>query len=219
MYKAPPPEISSEQFYETDPDRGFARGFSVQTVSPLPIGWAEHVLADGHWGRALREYMRDYNHWATIGVLNELLAHPDNRITLADETDQYGQPIARMDYTLSDNDKANMAYSTKVITDILHGADAQDVLTIQRFAHLIGGARMGASPEHSVVNANQRVWAVPNLFLADGSVCPTQGAANPALTIMALASRLAQRMANGAAMDDDPATRAGRTRSVAGSRQ
>src|SRR3989440_3266194 len=107
MYKAPPPEISSEQFYETDESRGFARGFSIQTISPLPIGWAEHVLADGHWGAALREYMRDYNHWATIGVLNELLAHPDNRITLADETDPYGQPVARMDYTLSDNDKAN----------------------------------------------------------------------------------------------------------------
>ena len=219
MYKAPPPEISSEQFYETDPDRGFARGFSIQTVSPLPIGWAEHVLAGGHWGAALREYLRDYNHSATIGVLNELLPHPDNRITLADETDPYGQPIARMDYTLSDNDKANMAYSKKVITDILHAADAQDMLTIQRFAHLIGGARMGSSPEHSVVNANQRAWAVPNLFLADGSVCPTQGAANPALTIMALASRLAQRMASGAAMADNPATRAGRTRSVAGSRR
>jgi choline dehydrogenase-like flavoprotein len=35
---------------------------------------------------------------------------------------------------------------------------------------------------------------VPNLFIADGSVMPTQGAANPALTIMALASRLAERM-------------------------
>ena len=48
--------------------RGFARGFSIQTVCPLPIGWAEHVLADGHWGAALREYMRDYNHWAVLGV-------------------------------------------------------------------------------------------------------------------------------------------------------
>jgi hypothetical protein len=48
---------------------------------------------------------------------------------------------------------------------------------------------------------------------------PTQGSANPALTIMALASRLAQRMAGGAAMNDDPAVRAGRTRSVAGSRR
>jgi choline dehydrogenase-like flavoprotein len=201
MYKAPPPEISSEQFYETDPDRGFARGFSVQTVSPLPIGWAEHVLADGHWGRALREYMRDYNHWATIGVLNELLPHPDNRVTLADETDPFGQPVARMDYTLSENDTANMAWSRKVIKEILEAGGAQDELTIQRFAHLIGGARMGFSPADSVVDANQRAWAVPNLFVADGSVCPTQGAANPALTIMALSSRLAERMASGAALE------------------
>ena len=51
MYKAPPPEISSEQFYETDESRGFARGFAIQTVGPLPIEWAQHVLADGHWGR------------------------------------------------------------------------------------------------------------------------------------------------------------------------
>jgi hypothetical protein len=197
MYKAPPPEVSSEQFYETDASRGFARGFSVQTVSPLPIGWAEHVLAEGHWGRAMREYMRDYNHWATIGVLNELLAQPDNRVTLAEETDPYGIPVARFDYTLCDNDKANMAYSTNVLSDILYAADAQDVLTIQRFAHLIGGARMGTSPENSVVDSDHRVWGVPNLFLTDGSVCPTQGSANPALTIMALASRLAERMATG----------------------
>ncbi|KZS61553.1 GMC family oxidoreductase [Mycobacterium ostraviense] len=197
MYKAPPPEVSSEQFYETDPDRGFARGFSIQTVSPLPIGWAEHVLADGHWGAALREYMRDYNHWSTIGVLNELLPHEDNRVTLADETDQYGLPVARFDYHLSDNDKANMGYSTQVISNILHAAGAQDVLTIQRFAHLIGGARMGSDPQTSVVNSDQRTWAVPNLFIADGSVCPTQGSANPALTIMALASRLAERIVRG----------------------
>ncbi len=210
MYKAPPPEVSSEQFYETDPTRGFRRGFSIQTVSPLPIGWAEHVLADGHWGRAMREYMRDYNHWATIGVLNELLPQPDNRITIADQTDPYGIPIARMDYSLCDNDKANIDYSTKVITKILHAAGSQDVLTIHRYAHLVGGARMGTDPEDSVIDANQRSWAVPNLFLADGSVCPTQGSANPALTIMALASRLAQRMASGAAMDDDPAPRSGR---------
>ena len=87
MYKAPPPEVSSEQFYETDSSRGFARGFSIQTVSPLPIGWAEHVHGDGHWGDAMRAYMRDYNHWSVLGVLCELLPQADNRVTLADETD------------------------------------------------------------------------------------------------------------------------------------
>jgi choline dehydrogenase-like flavoprotein len=195
MYKAPPPEVSSEQFYETDPARGFVRGFSIQTVSPLPIGWAEHVLADGHWGTALREYMRDYNHWSTLGALCELLPRAENRVTLADETDRQGLRVARLDYTQCDNDRANIAYAKRVLHGIWDAAGAQDVLTIDRYAHLIGGCRMGAEPAESVCDGDQRVWGVPNLFIADGSAMPTQGAANPALTIMAAASRLAQRLA------------------------
>jgi choline dehydrogenase-like flavoprotein len=50
-------------------------------------------------------------------------------------------------------------------------------------------------------------------------VCPTQSSANPALTIMALASRLAQRLASGAAMDNDATARAGHTRTPTGSRR
>jgi choline dehydrogenase-like flavoprotein len=46
-----------------------------------------------------------------------------------------------------------------------------------------------------VVDSDHRCWDVPNLFVADGSALPTQGSANPALTIMALSSRLAQRLA------------------------
>jgi choline dehydrogenase-like flavoprotein len=195
MYKAPPPEISSEQFYETDAARGFARGFSIQTVGPQPIAWAEHVLADGHWGQALREYMRDYNHWYTLGGLSELLPLADNRVTLADESDERGVPVARMDYTQCDNDRANIAAAKQTLHDIWEAAGAQDVLTIDRYAHLVGGCRMGTDPESSVVDGDHRAWGVPNLFIADGSVMPTQGSANPALTIMALASRLADRLA------------------------
>ena len=143
--------------------------------------------------------MRDYNHWATIGVLNELLPQADNRVTLADETDQRGIPVARFDHNLSDNDQANIAFSTAIIRQVLEAAGAQDILTIGRYAHLIGGARMGTSPADSVVDAHQRVWGVPNLYLSDGSVCPTQGSANPALTIMALASRLADHLATNTA--------------------
>jgi len=195
MYKAPPPEVSSEQFYETDARRGFARGFSIQTVSPLPIGWAEHVHADGHWGQALRAYMRDYNHWSVLGVLCELLPQADNRVTLADEADQFGMPVARFTHSMCDNDRANVAYAKQTLQRIWEHADAQDVLTIDRFAHLVGGARMGFSPEDSVVDSSHRVWGVDNLFLVDGSVLPTQGAANPALVIMALADRCARLLA------------------------
>jgi choline dehydrogenase-like flavoprotein len=198
VYKAPPPEISSEQFYETDPTRGFARGFSIQTVGPLPIEWAQHVMADGHWGRALREYMRDYNHWYTLGILSELLPQPENRVTLDPEVrDQHGLPVARMEYTQCDNDRKNIAFAKQILHDIWDAAGAQDVLVIDRYAHLVGGCRMGTEPEQSVVDSDHRVWGIPNLFLADGSVMPTQGSANPALTIMALASRLGQRLADG----------------------
>ena len=195
MYKAPPPEISSEQFYETDATRGFARGFSIQTVGPLPIDWARHVLADGHWGPALREYMRDYNHWYTLGALSELLPRPENRVTVAaDVTDQNGIPVARMDYSQCDNDRKNIAAAKRTLRSILEASGAQDTLAIDRYAHLVGGCRMGSDPECSVVDSDHRAWEVPNLFIADGSVMPTQGSANPALTIMALASRLAQRL-------------------------
>jgi choline dehydrogenase-like flavoprotein len=192
MWKAPPPEVSSEQFYETDEHRGFARGFSIQTVGPLPIDWTGHVLADGHWGQALREYMRDYNHWTVLGVLCELLPLAENRVTLAHETDANGMPIAHFNYNLCENDRANIAFATRTLNSIWDGAEAQDTLKIDRYAHLVGGCRMGLSPADSVVDSSHRAWGIPNLFVCDGSVMPTQGAANPALPIMALADRLAE---------------------------
>jgi choline dehydrogenase-like flavoprotein len=192
MYKAPPPEITSEDFYETDESRGFARGFSIQTIAPLPIGWAEHVMAEGHWGQSLREYMRDYNHWTVLGVLCEFLPQAENRVTLSKtETDEYGMPVAVFNHSLCENDRKNVEFATGKMKEIWEHAGAQDTLTIDRYAHLVGGCRMGFSPEASVVDSTHRAWSVPNLFVADGSVFPTEGSANPALVIMALADRLA----------------------------
>jgi choline dehydrogenase-like flavoprotein len=198
MYKAPPPEVSSEQFYETDPARDYQRGFSIQTVSPLPITWAEHVAAQGHWGGALREYMSDYVHWATLGALCEFLPQPGNRVTLAEEKDQHGLPVANFSYSQCDNDRAQAKAAQSVMEDILHAAGADEVITIQRYAHLVGGARMARDERSGVVDRSGRSFAVPNLYIADGSVLPTQGAANPALTIMAVAARTADHLAAGA---------------------
>ncbi|UUT36263.1 GMC family oxidoreductase [Microbacterium elymi] len=154
MWKGPPPEVSTEEFYETDPAKPYRRGFSVQTVSPLPITWAEHVAAQGHWGATLRDYMSDYVHWACLGALCEFLPRPDNRVTLAEEKDRHGMPIARFDYTQGDNDKALVGAATAVMERILTAAGAEEVITIDRFAHLVGGARMAASERDGVVDAD-----------------------------------------------------------------
>ena len=194
MYKAPPPEVSTEAFYETDPTKPYKRGFSIQTVSPLPITWAEHVAAQGHWGADLREYMSDYVHWSCLGALCEFLAQPDNRVTLSEEKDRHGLPVAHFSYSQCDNDAALMRAAQSVMEDILHAAGADEVITIDRFAHLVGGARMATDEEEGVVDAECRTFAVPNLYITDGSVLPTQGSANPALTIMAVAARAAERL-------------------------
>ena len=102
-----------------------------------------------------------------------------------------------MDYSQCENDRKNIAYAKETLRRILAAAGAQDILEIDRYAHLVGGCRMGSDPGHSVVDSDHRAWEVPNLMIADGSVMPTQGSANPALTIMALASRLAERLAGG----------------------
>ncbi len=196
MYKAPPPEVSTEEFYETDPRSDHKRGFSIQCVGPLPITWAEHVVAEGHWGAVLREYVRDYVHWATLGVLCEFLPLAANRVTLADDTDRLGIPVARFSYSQCDNDRALLRAGAAKMAEILSAAGAQDTVTIERYAHLVGGCRMGATPADGVVDASLRSFAVPNLYVTDGSVLPTQGSANPALTIMALAARCADHLAS-----------------------
>jgi choline dehydrogenase-like flavoprotein len=193
-YKAPPPEVSTEAFYETDPAAPYQRGFSLQCVSPLPITYAEHVLAQGHYGASLREYMRDYIHWATLGALCELLPRPDNRVTLADECDRYDLPVAHISYSLGDNDHQLIEAATAKSEEILRAAGATETITIDRYAHLVGGCRMGADETRGVVDPDQRSFAIANLYVTDGSVLPTQGSANPALTIMALAARAADRL-------------------------
>jgi choline dehydrogenase-like flavoprotein len=74
MYKAPPAHALTEEFYETDPKRGFARGFAVQTVGPLPISFARQMMvAKGAWGWGMRQGMMDYNYWGAIALLGEIL--------------------------------------------------------------------------------------------------------------------------------------------------
>lgn len=192
MYKAPPAIALSEEFYETDPKRGFARGFAIQTVGPLPIAFAKQMMsAQGAWGWGLRRVMMDFNHWAPLGLLGEILPHVDNRVELADETDRYGIPVAKVTFGLHDNDKMLIEFGKNKVIEVMEAAGAKEVVQEARYAHLVGAARMGSDPATSVVDKYGRSHDIANLFICDGSVMPTQGSANPGLTIQALAARAA----------------------------
>ncbi|MBV9671683.1 MAG: GMC family oxidoreductase [Verrucomicrobia bacterium] len=192
MYKAPPAHALTEEFYETDPKRDFARGFAIQTVGPLPIAFGKQMMAAmGAWGWGLRRVMMDYNHWSALGLLGEILPWHANRVTLAKETDQFGIPVAHVHFNLFDNDKKLIEFGKNKVMEVMSAAGAEQVVQEQRYAHLVGAARMGADPGTSVVDKFGRTHDVPNLFICDGSIMPTQGSANPGLTIQALAARTA----------------------------
>jgi choline dehydrogenase-like flavoprotein len=77
------------------------------------------------------------------------------------------------------------------VMEVMRAAGAEEVVQEARYAHLLGAARMGKDPGTSVVNRFGRTHDIPNFFVCDGSILPTQGSANPGLTIQALAARTA----------------------------
>lgn len=192
VYKAPPAHALTEEFYETNPKNDFARGFAIQTVGPLPIAFGKQmVAAKKAWGWGLRREMMDYNHWATFGLLGEILPWPENRVTLDEEKDRFGLPIANVSFNLHENDHRLIKAATAKTIEVMHAAGADEVVHEARYAHLVGAARMGSDPRTSVVDKFGRSHDIPNLFICDGSMMPTQGSANPGLTIQALAARTA----------------------------
>jgi choline dehydrogenase-like flavoprotein len=192
MYKAPPAHALTEEFYETDARNDFARGFAIQTVGPLPAAFGKQMLAAKKaWGWGLRREMMDYNHWAAFGLLGEILPWKDNRVTLSDDKDRFGLPVAHVSFHLHGNDKKLIKAAKEKTEEVMQAAGATEVVQEARYAHLVGACRMGSDPRRSVVDKFGRTHDIPNLFVCDGSVFPTQGSANPGLTIQALAARTA----------------------------
>ena len=153
MYKAPPAHALTEEFYETDPKRDFARGFAIQTVGPLPIAFAKQMMAArGSWGWGMRRIMMDYNHWSAFGLLGEILPWADNRVTLAEEKDQFGLRVAHVNFDLHDNDKKLIEFGKAKVEEVMRAAGAQEIVQEARYAHLVGAARMGKDPATSVVD-------------------------------------------------------------------
>jgi choline dehydrogenase-like flavoprotein len=193
QYKAPPACALTEEFYETDPRNDFVRGYALQTVAPLPIAMA-HLLIEqqGEYGERLIQGMQEYNHYAAIGVLGEVLPDERNYVSLHPSVkDRYGLPVAYSHFNLFDNDHRMMQAGISRARAVLEAAGATETHSVNRYAHLVGTCRMGVSPTESVVDQWCRSWDVPNLLVCDGSVLPTQGSANPAITISALAARTA----------------------------
>jgi choline dehydrogenase-like flavoprotein len=195
-YKGPPSLAISEHWNYEDSGKDYHGGWCYMSQGPLPITWAKNLAASrGLWGDALLEEMARYNHSVGLKIVGEVLPYDHNRVTLAEETDQYGLPIPRISFSYGDNEHAMIAHALDFLDRSLEAVGAKDRWReTDDTCHLNGTARMGFDPRTSVVNADCRAWDIPNLWICDGSVFPTVGGCNPSLTIQAIACRTADRI-------------------------
>lgn len=140
---------------------------------------------------------------ADLFFLTEQIPNPQSRVSLSDEKDRYGYPIAKINWVVSNRDLDSIAafnvlalnaLSTRANRVSYKKKEAEISPTLTSAAHHLGTARMSNSPQSGVVDQNLKVWGVDNLYISDASVFPTSGNVNPALTICALAIRLADRL-------------------------
>lgn len=194
-YKGPP-SLAISEHWNYDDRKDFFGGYAYMSQGPLPALWAK-TLANGHglWGRALTDEMTRWNHNVGLKIVGETLPQASNRVTLADEVDRFGLPIARVTFGYHDNDRALIAHALDQMERSLEAVGASEIWRdTDDTCHLNGTARMGSDPRHSVVDADCRSWDIPNLWICDGSVFPTVGGVNPSLTIQAIACRTADRI-------------------------
>lgn len=140
-----------------------------------------------------------------VFLLCEQAPDPDNRITLGRERDALGVPRPRVRFRWNAIDQRSAGRSIELLAAGLSRAgigelrserrDGVALVTQMSTHHPAGTARMSASPRDGVVDPQCRVHGIRNLYVASSAVFPTAGHANPTLTIVALAIRVADTVA------------------------
>lgn len=136
----------------------------------------------------------------------EATPNPRSRVTLGRKRDSFGMPRIELDWRINPGDRRGLDRLLEAVQLELAGIgagrlvldhaedDAGWPLSMSGGLHHMGTTRMHQDPKHGVVDADCRVHDLPNLYVAGSSVFPTGGVANPTLTIVALALRLADHL-------------------------
>lgn len=142
---------------------------------------------------------------ARFYVISEAAPNPESRVTLSDEVDELGVPRIALDWRHSPLDRQTISVGLEVLAGELGRLDLGRVLVasdglgpmeapLDVGSHHMGTMRMSATPRDGVVDADCRVHGMDDLFVAGSAVFATGGCANPTLTLVALALRLAHHL-------------------------
>ena len=137
----------------------------------------------------------------TVAAQGEMLPYRHNRVRLGRATDRWGVPIPLIECAYGPHEARLCAAMRRAVAQVaavagLRIANASRRLTAPGAnVHDLGTARMGSRPDTSVLDADNRCWDCPNVFVTDGACFPAAGWQNPSLTIMAISARAGRRAA------------------------
>jgi choline dehydrogenase-like flavoprotein len=179
--------ISSHCFdFAADDDGGFA----VEAVTVQdPIGFTVSLCDENGpmWGQPLVDAAKQYRRW--VGLLN--MSNDDNNASATLDDDGNERFTADFQPVELDRINAARAFSTRV----LEAAGATRILwSGLATTHMQGSCRMGADPATSVVDPDCQSHEVKRLYVGDSSLHARTLSVNPSLTVMALATRLAEHL-------------------------
>jgi choline dehydrogenase-like flavoprotein len=132
----------------------------------------------------------------------EQAPNPVNRVSLSERRDRLGYRIAHLDWRWSDIDLRSIGRARQLFASELQASGLGDLVELgddvvpraETAHHHLGTTRMHDSPSKGVVDRDCRLHGSSSVYMAGGSVFPTGGYANPTLTIVALAIRLADEL-------------------------
>lgn len=189
------------QFWST-PERAHRAAFTIffsPKAGPTP---AEIATRSSIWGDPLDACIREeYDRTVTLESPIDMIDNDRSRIDLdPDVRDYFGNPVPRISLDLGAYEASGIAEARAWHRNILEAWGAYDVWAdaeTRYMSHPSGTCRMGRDAATSVVNADLQAHDVPNLYLLSSAAFVTAGLANPTLTIVALALRLADHLTKG----------------------
>jgi choline dehydrogenase-like flavoprotein len=181
---------------ETSKNPNFLRGYDYQGAGAGRAGWGrgadEHAI-----GADFKESLYKPGGW-NMGLMGfgEVLPYHENKVTLHEsKVDKWGIPQLVFDAEIKDNE---LKMRKQIMADAAEMLEASGFKNIRTFdnagglgngVHEMGTARMGKDPKTSVLNENNQVHGVKNLFVTDGACMTSSNCVNPSITYMALTAR------------------------------
>ena len=194
-------EIACNDFYVDNGDKlGTLQSFGRLPPADMLFGSLHDDVSASRWSWTapavslarplLAPVLRDMSEkWMILATIAEDLPYFDNAVL-----PYQGDPAyCRLNYTMRSEGAKRMERFRKHMSGVLHGRSWKHLAQAKnnhRIAHVCGTCRFGDDPQTSVLDRNNRLHDLDNLFVVDASFFPSSGGTNPALTIAANALRV-----------------------------